>query len=275
MYISMLFHGDFGEKVLGNLINYDRFCTSCGDGCESCRSVLPSFADRIVTVFEAPDPKSLPPFVDDGEKYLPDEIPQVDIMLAIDIHPDLLLALPKKLADAGVKALIVPIERPSIPPGLARQVMSECEELGVECAFPKPFCTLDPLNSPPTIARFCHEFRIGKPLLMISTKKDPTGRVSIASATVLRSAPCGSTWYIAQQLKGVEVDPEKLRAAISKAHHSYPCTASMDKDPETDEPFLHIGGFMAMEAVFTALNIPLPADIEEILQRIRKKGRGL
>jgi len=41
----------------------------------------------------------------------------------------------------------------------------KCEELGLECAFPKPFCTLEPEKNKPTIARFIEETRVGRPLL--------------------------------------------------------------------------------------------------------------
>jgi hypothetical protein len=57
---------------------------------------------------------------------------------------------------------------------------------------------------------------------------------------VLRSAPCGSTWFIAKQLAGVEVENKRERyERISKSHHAYPCTASMEKNREIGDTILH------------------------------------
>ena len=75
----------------------------------------------------------------------------------------------------------------------------------------------------------------------------------IECAVVRRSAPCGSTWYIARKLAGVSTEKEALYDAVAKAHHSYPCTATMNTDPETKEPILHIGGFTIREEVDKAI----------------------
>ena len=128
----------------------------------------------------------------------------------------------------------------------------KCEELGLECAFPKPFCTLEPEKNKPTIARFIEETRVGRPLLEISTTTIGKDEV-IEYAAVRRSAPCGSTWYVARKLAGVSTKKEALFDAIAKAHHSFPCTATMNPDPETKEPILHIGGFTIREKVDKAL----------------------
>jgi len=37
------------------------------------------------------------------------------------------------------------------------------------------------------------------------------------------------------------------------AHHSYPCTATMNVDPEVKEPILHIGGYIIRKEVEKAL----------------------
>ena len=129
---------------------------------------------------------------------------------------------------------------------------AKCHELGLECAFPKPFCTLAPERDKPIIARFVEETRVGRPLLEISTTTIGKDEV-IEYAAVRRSAPCGSTWYIARKLAGVSTKKEILYDAIAKAHHSFPCTATMVTDPETKEPILHIGGFTIREEVDKAL----------------------
>jgi hypothetical protein len=71
----------------------------------------------------------------------------------------------------------------------------------------------------------------------------------VRSVVVERSAPCGSTWYVAKKLIGEEVKKEGIRDVVAKAHHSYPCTATMAVDPEIGEPILHKAGFQIREAV--------------------------
>jgi len=93
---------------------------------------------------------------------------------------------------------------------------------------------------------------VGRPSLEISTADRGKEEV-IESTTVRRSAPCGSTWYVAKKLIGVEVRKKILYDAIAKAHHSYPCTATMAVDPEAKEPILHIGGYVIREEVERAL----------------------
>jgi hypothetical protein len=133
-----------------------------------------------------------------------------------------------------------------------KQVEAKCNELGLECAFPKPFCTLEPEKDKSTIARFIEETKVGRPMLEITLAMVDKKEV-IECAVVRRSAPCGSTWYIARKLAGVSTEKEALYDAVAKAHHSYPCTATMNTDPETKEPILHIGGFTIREEVDKAI----------------------
>jgi len=81
---------------------------------------------------------------------------------------------------------------------------------------------------------------------------DRRGR--IVHVEVLRSAPCGSTWFVAKQLEGVEVENKlELYDRISESHHSYPCTASMEKDREIGDTILHKAGYLIRAAVEKAL----------------------
>lgn len=52
-----------------------------------------------------------------------------------------------------------------------------CADFGLENAFQKPFCLLEPSGENPTISRLVSEFKIGRPKLEISTikKEDPEG----------------------------------------------------------------------------------------------------
>jgi hypothetical protein len=251
--LVFVYSGEFAERVIRNLINDPSYCKPCGLYCDSCKYGAYTHVKNIKAAIELPSPADLPAFIDNPDEYMPKKIPRVDVCIASGLHKDLLLELPNRLHSAGVKGLIVPIEDfVEVPTGLRKQVEEKCRELGLECAFPKPFCSLEPASDKPTISRFVRELKIGKPLLEISTVGKGERR-AIEAAVVRLSAPCGSTWYVARKLTGVETKKEILYDAIAKAHHSYPCTAAMGVDPEAKEPILHLGGFIIREAVEKAL----------------------
>ncbi len=251
--LVFIYSGEFAERVIRNLINDPSFCKSCGLYCDSCKYNVYSFVRNIRAAIELPEPSKLPAFIDNPEEYMPKKIPKADLCITSGLHKDLLLELPTYLQKAEVKGLIVPIEDfNEVPSGLKKQLKEKCSELSLENAFPKPFCSLEPRENSPIISRFVNELKVGRPSLEISTIKRG-GHNVIESTLVKRSAPCGSTWYVARKLLGVKTEKEILYDAIAKAHHSYPCTATMSVDPETQEPILHIGGFIIREEVEKAL----------------------
>jgi len=247
--LLFIYSGDYGERVIRNLINDPSFCKACGLLCDFCKYGVYSYVQNIHGAIELQDPAELPRFIEKPEKYLPKKIPNVDMCIATSIHQDLLLALPSLLKREGIKGLITPVEDfREVPLGLQRQLEEECEELAIEYAFPKPFCALEPTEAKPLISRFIHEFKIGKPSLRITTEKRNKLKM-VRSVAVERSAPCGSTWYVARKLIGNLVRKERIRDVVAKAHHSYPCTATMAVDPEIGEPILHKAGYLIREAV--------------------------
>lgn len=251
--LVFIYSGEFAERVIRNLINDPSFCKSCGLYCDSCKYNVYSFVRNIRAAIELPDPSKLPAFIDNPEKYMPKKIPKGDLCITSGLHKDLLLELPAYIQKAEIKGLIVPIEDfNEVPSGLRKQLEEKCCELSLENAFPKPFCSLEAEKNSPLISRFVKEFRVGRPSLEISMV-NRSGYNVIASTIVRHSAPCGSTWYVAKKLIGVKTEKEILYDAIAKAHHSYPCTATMSVDPETQEPILHIGGYIIREEVEKAL----------------------
>ena len=81
------------------------------------------------------------------------------------------------------------------------RAQERCQELGLENAFPKPFCSLKTAADKPIISRFVTELKVGRPSLEISTARRDKYEV-IDSTIVERSAPCGSTWYVAKKIIG-------------------------------------------------------------------------
>ena len=250
MKLIVFYSGEFGQRVVGNLVNYSGFCISCGEACTQCRNVRPSYAENIVSLVEMPDPASLGDFIDDVEPYLPRDIPQVDIALVMNVHPDILFGLLPKLKEAGVKGIVGCSERPQeLPLGQRKQLEELATSLGMEAAFAKPFCAMRPDPAKPNIAAFLKKAGIGEPLIEVAVQKSREGKDHIVAANVIRTAPCGSTWFVAKRLLGLEPDQPDIRERISEAHHAYPCTASMERDTELGDTILHKGGYIIREAV--------------------------
>ncbi|MGQ4875009.1 MAG: DUF166 domain-containing protein [Promethearchaeia archaeon] len=259
------------SKFVGHLINDDEFCKACElleqkVKCDHCREYLPKFASSIY--FYEKVGENVPDFIEEPEEYLPKNLLPVDFLMVVGIHQDLLSGLPDYLKDKNIKAVIVPLEDPKwVPPGLQVQVLEQFEKYGIQAAFPKPFCALTTeeteyiktgfniTKEKNWIKEFIDYFKIGEPIVSFKISKD--GK-SIEDTCILRSAPCGSTFYIVQQLKGKYFDngdEMSLNERISKAHHSFPCSASMDQDSILKDSILHIGGYLVRNAVRRALGL--------------------
>jgi len=212
--------------------------------------VRPGFADNIVSLVEMPDPESLGDFIDDVQPLLPKDIPSADIAMVINVHPDILFGMLPLLKEAGVKGIVGCSERPrEMPLGQRKQLEEKAAELGMEAAFSKPFCAMVPDPAKPNIAAFLEAAGIGRPSIEVVLQKSREGKDHIVAANVLRTAPCGSTWFVAKRLLGLEPDQPDIRERISEAHHAYPCTASMERDTELGDTILHKGGYIIREAV--------------------------
>ncbi len=259
------------EKFVGNLINTEEFCKACETleinvKCDKCREHLTSHAGSIF--FYEKIGENIPDFIEDPEEYLPKNLPEVDYLLVVGIHQDLLSGLPDYLKGKGIKAVIVPVEDPKwVPPGLQLTILEEFEKNGIQAAFPKPFCALSrELNENNQIGfhltkdrdyiyKFMDYFKIGTPIVSFLLSKD--GK-SIEDSCILQSAPCGSTYYILQQLKAKYIENGgalSLNERISKAHHAYPCNASMDQDSILKDSCLHVAGYLVRNAIRRELNL--------------------
>ncbi len=261
------------QKFVGNLINNEEFCKACEDleqnvKCDKCREHAKNFSSSIY-YFEKVG-ENVPEFIEEPEEYLPKNLPTVDFLMVVGIHQDLLSGLPYYLKDSGVKAVIVPIEDPKwVPAGLQAQVLEEFEKYGIQAVFPKPFCSLSKdLNEYNKIGfhltskhdfidEFIEYFKIGEPIVSFLLSKDGE---SIEDTCVIQSAPCGSSYYVCQQLKAKYFKNGRsgdlsLNERISKTHHAYPCNASMDQDSILKDSILHVGGYLIRNAIRRELNL--------------------
>lgn len=205
------------------------------------------FAGRLTAVFKVPS--VLPEYLDEPASYLPDSFPAHDALIAINIHDEILLEIPKLSAAAGGQALLVPREDPEwTSPWLRDQISRECEKLGIETAFPKPFCSLEEDPSHPVINDLMRELKIGRPKVKITVRNGVAEDIE-----VLRSAPCGDTHFVAANLKGKPID-DKFEWWATKYWGSYPCRGSMAFDPEFNDNMQHEAGRILLSAVRDALD---------------------
>ncbi len=243
MRFAILYSHPFGERMLANLLNEPGHCRACGPACDGCKYGAYSLADSLVTAEELPKPEELPPMIEDPGDYLP-RLPPVDVLVAVGLHPDLLIALPDSY---DVRSLIVPVEEPDwMDPWTERKLREACEESNVELTVARPGCDLEPPG--PVTERFCRAGMIGRPKLSLRVEDGV-----IVEARVVRSAPCGCTWFVAKRLVGVDAEPGEVKAAVSEAHHSYPCTASMKVDERVGDTLLHAAGWLHVRAALRAL----------------------
>ncbi len=250
MDLLFVYSGEFGEKVIGNLINYDGFCSACDIACSSCRFRRFDWSADIKCAMIAPGPKDAQ-IIDDPD--LPVSQADAEVALLIDVHPDVIMDFAHSIEETGIKAVIVPVDRPEIGPGLIGQLESILDRMGIEFAHPKPFCSLSRQGNGKVITSFIDRYAIGRPKVDVQTEESEDGDMIVSRARVLRSSPCGATWYICQHLLRTRVDPNAISDSISRSHHGYPCTASMAMDREIGDTFLHKAGYIARESVLEAV----------------------
>lgn len=186
--------------------------------------------------------------LDDLEDMLPDCLPHADLLLVLTesaLMTDLVSDLAKL---CGARAVIVAIDRRSAaPPGLVGQVRRRLQEMGIDSAWPMPFCALAPnAGQHPLIREFAK--RYGRPELTCTVQNS-----RIASCQIVRETPCGNTRYIVSRLVGIETSQAAEQCGL--LHHYYPCWGGMETDPvHGTHTLLHIAATMAIKSVQRALS---------------------
>lgn len=166
-------------------------------------------------VVSASVPERLPGFIDEPDEFLEnlgldDPVFRCDILITYSLHPDLTVAIAHRAGKEGVRSLIVPGGAAKAPVIELEQI---AQEYGMYVEIEEICCTL---SDNPAIAEFTS--KLARPELEIGTCD---GRIS--SVRVLRGAPCGSTWYMAEKLVGTKVDEAPSKAGL--LIQQYPCRA--------------------------------------------------
>lgn len=189
---------------------------------------------------------SLPAIIEDPSAFVAADVPEADLVVSLGEHPGVTELLPDIVKIAKARTVIVPVDnRAWVPPGLAKQVERALWKMGVSVVFPVTFCTVREQDSAdPLIEEFAHQF--GVPAVRVETEAD-----RVKKATVIRSAPCGSTYFVADELRGVKVQDAEEKSGL--LHHNYPCLATMNVDWQFQDTLMHRAGYFTKQAVKEAL----------------------
>lgn len=191
-------------------------------------------------------PLQLPPIIENPEEFLPQKLPQTDLLLSLGESTGVAELIPDLVKMSGAKAVIAPIDdRSYLPAGLKNQIKKYLEELGVDSVFPLPFCSLTQKSSKNEyIKEFARYF--GKPKLIVISNQ---GRIQ--KITLEREAPCGSTRFLKEKLIGLKIEDAEEKAGLF--HHYYPCMASRKIEERFGDSILHSSANITKLAVKWAL----------------------
>ncbi len=169
-----------------------------------------------VVTFRLPD--ELPEIIDEPEEIeLPDYIFDADIILSYALHPDVNYEIIRRAEGTRVKYVILPGGAKS---GSRMQLKELGEKHGVRVVW-EDVCCATPLIDDEEIGEFFREF--GMPEFEIVVEDGV-----IKDVIVKRAAICGSTYFVAEKLKGMRVDEAPSKAGYFT--QIYPCFASRGID---------------------------------------------
>ena len=188
-----------------------------------------------------------PLIMDYPADFLPDLLPQADLILDFAEHKSVAELLPEIARITGARSVIAAIDNEAaLPRGLARQLRDWLERMNVKCVTPKPLCSLTEdqywsgrrekvTHSDALIAAFSLHFGMPEFHLEIDPKA-----CTITKSSVRRDAVCGCARYVAEHLVGIPVDEAEQEAGM--LHHHYPCWAAMGIDNDYGDTLLHVSG---------------------------------
>ncbi|UGV40355.1 DUF166 domain-containing protein [Methanococcoides orientis] len=172
-----------------------------------------SKTDMEVIVAELP--AYLPDFIDEPDEFFSGldfdtKVFDADIIITYSLHPDITPQIARMAGKAGVRALIV-------PGGASKAPVKELEDISKEYGI---FIEVDEIccnvASDPATDDFTCFF--GNPVLDVEIKDG-----MIAKVNVIRGAPCGSTWHLAEALVGIPIEEAGPKAGLIVSQ--YPCRA--------------------------------------------------
>ncbi len=193
-----------------------------GSGVEKINGIRKYGQGRIqLKIFDIDD--DLPPVIDDATAWLPQKI-EADLVLDYLKHPDLSDELAHLCRRDGVPVICSGKKGPL-----------------AEALTPATCCALARQKG---LGNYALVF--GLPEFRVTTSQ---GKIS--SIEVLRGAPCGATWKVAQKLVGMDIEKAKIRVGLEA---QFFCTADpAGWDPISGKSPVHIAGELHKAGLVKAL----------------------
>ncbi len=162
-----------------------------------------------VTVYEVE--RDLPALIDNPKDYLklPEDF-RPDVIVSYLLHPDLNLELIRQASERGVKTVVI---SGGAKGGSYKQLRAEGEKSGVRVLWDEICCATPKIENHPFFELF------GGPEFEIEVE----GGV-IKDVKVKRSSFCGSTFYVAEKIKGLRIEEAPSKAGYYT--QIFPCVAS-------------------------------------------------
>lgn len=180
------------------------------------RRLIDTILDKTdLRVISAELPACLPEFIDEPDEFLEElhideKVFNTEILVTYSLHPDLTPALARLAGRHGVRSLIVPGGASKAP---VQELERISEEYDMYIEVEDICCTL---SADPAICEFTD--KLSRPLLEIIVSEEKVDEVK-----VIRGAPCGSTWHMADGLKGTPLKEAPAKAGL--LIQQYPCRA--------------------------------------------------
>jgi hypothetical protein len=169
-----------------------------------------------VSSIELPD--SLPDFIEDPAEFvaglnLDKSFFSKDLIITYTMHPDLTPVIVRLAGENGSHAII-------IAGGIGKaggqdELLALSGKYGIHIEIHEICCDIG-LSSDNTVTEFLSYF--GKPEIKVTTKDG-----LIRNIKVIRGAPCGSTWHMANGLLGSKADEAPAKGGLLV--QQYPCRA--------------------------------------------------
>ncbi len=196
--IGIITRGKYGRRLLDTITRRTEFTVSSAD----IPPTLPDFID---------DPA---PFVDNLD--LDPGVLSSDLLITYSLNPDITPEIVERAASAGAKAVIIPGGWAMA--GDPEQMKEISAQYGTRILVEDICCDIggDTYSPDPTINEFASV--LGRPKLEVQV-----GDGKISNVKVICGAPCGSTWWMAEHLKGVPVSEAPAWAGLLV--QQYPCRA--------------------------------------------------
>jgi hypothetical protein len=186
---------------------------------------LKSHSPFEVTFIEVQE--DLPSLIDYPEDYISNEdhwfFKDSDLVISFALHIDLDLYIAELCAKNNTE-LLIPGEE-AVWYSERSAIIKELKKTGVTFAFPRVMCMLGEKASP-ALGEYTKLF--GMPVFKCKIKD---GR--IVSCEAVKSAPCGASYFVAENILGCSVEDAPQQAALLAQY--YPCRAPRGYNYVADE----------------------------------------